>query len=81
MEERKAFFANPKCQYHVSQWREHDYSAHKKSMEIITSIQVFLITSKMVERKTFLGNTKHQYPLYQCGEHDCSTNNKKNGNY
>ena len=28
--ERKAFFANPKDQYHVSQYGEHDCSAHKK---------------------------------------------------
>ena len=30
MVERKAFIANPKHQYYVSQCLEHDYSAHKK---------------------------------------------------
>ena len=28
--ERKAFLANRKCQYHVSQWGEHDCSAHNE---------------------------------------------------
>ena len=30
MMERNAFLANPKHQYRVSQWEEHDYSAHNK---------------------------------------------------
>ena len=30
MVERKDFLANPKLQYHASQWGEHDYSAHHK---------------------------------------------------
>ena len=30
MVQRKAFLANPKHQYHVSQWGEHDYSANNK---------------------------------------------------
>ena len=30
MVERKAFLANPKHQYCVSQWGEHDYSAYDK---------------------------------------------------
>ena len=30
MLERKAFLANPKRQYLVSQWEEHDCSAHDK---------------------------------------------------
>ena len=30
MVEGKAFAANPKHQYHVSQWGEHDCSAHNK---------------------------------------------------
>ena len=30
MVERKAFLANPKCQYHVSHWGEHECSAHNE---------------------------------------------------
>ena len=30
MVERKAFPVNPKHQYPISQWGEHDYSAHNK---------------------------------------------------
>ena len=30
MMERKAFLANPKCQYYVSQQGEHDCNAHNK---------------------------------------------------
>ena len=30
MVERKAFLTNPKRQYHVSQYGEHDYSAHNE---------------------------------------------------
>ena len=30
MMEGKAFLANPKHQYHVSQWGGHDYSAHNE---------------------------------------------------
>ena len=30
MAESKAFLANPKQQYHVPLWREHDYSAYNK---------------------------------------------------
>ena len=30
MVERNAFIANPKNEYHVSQWGEHDWSAHNK---------------------------------------------------
>ena len=44
MVERKAFFANPKHQYRVSQWGEHDCSAITNRMEIIMSIQVYLIS-------------------------------------
>ena len=39
----KAFLANPKHQYRVSQRGEHDCSAHKKRMENIMSIQDCLI--------------------------------------
>ena len=31
MIERKTFLANPKCQYCVSQWGEHDCSAYNKN--------------------------------------------------
>ena len=43
MGERKAFLANPKHQYYVSQWGEHDCSAIMIKMKIIMSIQVCLI--------------------------------------
>ena len=33
MVERKAFLANPKLQYRVSQYREHDSSNHNKKNE------------------------------------------------
>ena len=58
-----------------------------KIIEIITSIQVYLIsrwaynTGKMVERKAFIDNPKHQYCVSQRGEHDCNAHNKKNGDY
>ena len=39
-----AFLANPKHQYRVSQYEEHDCSANNIDMEIITSIQVYLIS-------------------------------------
>ena len=38
----KAFLANLKLQYRLSQWGKHDCSAHNKKTEIITSIQVCL---------------------------------------
>ena len=58
-----------------------------KRMEIITSIQVYLISwininyNKMVERKVFLANPKPQDRVSQYGEHDCPAHNKKNGDY
>ena len=33
MVERKAFLANPKHQYHATQWEEHVYSANNKKNE------------------------------------------------
>ena len=33
MVKRKAFLTNPKQQYHVSKWGEHDCSAHNKKNE------------------------------------------------
>ena len=38
MVERKGFLANPNNQRRVSEYGEHDCSANKKRMEIITSI-------------------------------------------
>ena len=40
---KKAFVANPRHQYPVSQCGERDCNAHNKKMEIIMSIQVCLI--------------------------------------
>ena len=37
---KKSFFANPKHQYRVSQYEEHDCSANNKKMQIIMSIEV-----------------------------------------
>ena len=44
MAKRKAFLANPKHQYRISQWGEHDCSAIRSRMEIIINIQVCLIS-------------------------------------
>ena len=85
MVERKAFLANPKHQYDVSQRGEHDCSAHNKRIEIIISIQVYLISRitliimKMVKTKVVLANPTHQYHVSKYEEHDCYANNKKNG--
>ena len=61
--ERKAFLANSNHQYHVSQWGEHDCSAHKKKEWRLLWVSMFvsfqewtLITMKMVQRKAFLAN-------------------------
>ena len=48
---KKAFFAKPKRQYHVSQRDEHDWTGNNKIMEIITSIQVFLISRMNINYK------------------------------
>ena len=67
MIERKAFLANPKHQYHVSQWEDHDCSANNKKNDDYYGYPSFsfrewtLIISKMIERKAFLANPKHQY--------------------
>ena len=68
MVERKAFLANSKHQYRVSQCGEHDCSArNKKNGDFYEypSLSHFmdetLILRKMVERKVFLANQKHQY--------------------
>ena len=58
-----------------------------KMMEIIVSIQVYLISQwtlimrKKVERKAFRSNPKHQYHAFQWEEHDCGAQNKKNGDF
>ena len=88
MVERKAFLANPKRQYHVSQWGEHDCSAHHEKngdYNEYLSLSYFpgwtLIIRKIVERKAFLINPKRQYRVSQYGEHDCSAHNEKKGDY
>ena len=65
MIERKAFLANPKLQYHVSQWEDHDFGANNKKNDDYYGYPSFsfhewtLIISKMIERKAFLANPKH----------------------
>ena len=67
MVERKTILANPKLQYRVSQCGENDCHAITKRMEIITSIQVCIISwinfyyKENGGRKAFLANPKHQY--------------------
>ena len=67
MVERKAFLANLKHQYYVSQCGEHDCSAHNKKIETITSIQACLISWMNYDykenggKKGFLRNPKHEY--------------------
>ena len=51
MVKRKTFIVNPKHQYHASQWEEHDCSAITKGIEIITGIQVCLISSMNINRR------------------------------
>ena len=53
MVERKAFLANLKLQYHVSQCGEHDCSANNNRIERLSHLMDELIR-KMVERKLFL---------------------------
>ena len=49
-----------------------------KRMEIITSLQVHIISwmnfdySKNSGKKVFLANPKYQYRVSQCAKHDCS---------
>ena len=88
MVEGKAFLANPKHQYHVSQFGEHDCSAHNKKQLGLSQVSKFvsfhgwtLIIGKIMERKASLANPKHQYCVSQYGEYDCSANNNKNGDY
>ena len=70
MVDKKAFPANPKHQYHVSQYGVHDCVPLTKIMEIITSIKFdlfdgqTLIIRNMVKRKAFLTiqSTNIMYP-------------------
>ena len=56
-----------------------------KRMEIISSIQVCLISRVNFDhkengrKKAFLANPKQQYPVPQCGEPDYHASNKKKG--
>ena len=58
-----------------------------KRMEIITGIQVFLISWMSFEykenggNKAFPLNLKHQYHVSQYREHDYHANNRKNRDY
>ena len=58
-----------------------------KRMEIILSIQVYLISrinfdyKENGRKKAFLANLKHQYHVSQYGEQDYCANNEKNGDY
>ena len=85
MVERKAFLANPKHQYHVSQWGEHDCCANNKKNRDCYEYQSLPISwmnydyKENGRKKAFLENPKHSYHVAQCGEHDCCANNKKNG--
>ena len=64
MVERKAFFANPKHQYHVSQCGEYDVVPIMKRMEIIMSINVSFISGMNInfmengENKSFSCKSK-----------------------
>ena len=84
---KKAFLANPKQQYPVSQYGEHDFHANNKRMEIVMSIQVCLISwmnfyyEENSGKKILLANPKHQYHASQCVEYDCHANNKGNGDF
>ena len=82
MVERKAFLANPKHQYRISQCVEHDCSANNKRIEIIMGMQVCPISQmnfdykETQERKAFFANPKHQCCVSQCGGHDYKAHNK-----
>ena len=87
MEEKKAFLSNPKHHYCVSQYGEHDCSAHNKKNGHYYGIEVCPISWVNINykengrKKAFLANQKHQYRVSPHGEHDCSAHNKKNGDY
>ena len=85
--ERETFLANPKYQYRVSRYGEHDFNANNKRMEIVMGIQVCLTSwmnfnyKENGGKKAFPANSKHQYRVSQCREDDSCFNNKKNGDY
>ena len=51
MVEWKAFLANPKHQYHVSQWEDHDCSADKKKNNDYYGNPSFLIPRMKINYK------------------------------
>ena len=70
MAERKAFNANPKHQYHVSQSGKYDCSAKNKMKGDYYKYPSWsyvktLIIRKIIERKAFLAKAKHQYRVSQ----------------
>ena len=88
MAEIKVFPANPKHQYHASQWGEHDWSAHNKKMKIIMSIRVCLSSwinfdyKKNYGKKSFSCISKASISCVAVKrEHDCSADNKKYSDY
>ena len=67
MVERKDFLANPKYQYHVSQWKEYVYSAQSWKEWRLSQKSMFvpfygwtLILRNMVEIKAFVAEPNHQ---------------------
>ena len=84
MVERNAFLANPKHQYHVSQYGENDCSAQSQKEYRLLQDSKFdlfdrwtLILRKIIERKLFLANPKHQYLVFQCEEPDYTAQSHK----
>ena len=75
--ERKAFLAELKHQYCVSNEENMIIVTNNKKLKIITSIQVCLITrmnnnyKENGGKKPFLANPKHPYRVSHCKEHDC----------
>ena len=84
---KKAFLANPKQQYRVSNVENIIVMPITKRMKIVMRTQVYLISKMNFDyeknggKKAFLANPKHQYHVSQCEEHYCCANNKKNRNY
>ena len=87
MVERKAFLANPKHQYRVSQCREQGCSANKKKMEIIRSIHVCFISWMNFDykenggKKSFSWKSKASISCILVWKHDSYANNEKNWDY
>ena len=78
MMERKAFLANPKHQYHASQWREHDYTANNKNNKdyykypSLSHFMDELWFCGKYRKKSFSCKTKALVSCKQLGEHDCN---------